>query len=356
VLPLTTYKKSMRGGLRTVGLMLAVAACGDESLSPIHEDDGTATQPAPTADEPPPSKPPATPPGAPPGDPAEQPDAGAPPPAPDEPADPWCYSEPIFPEADIDALVDAYGGPGWKDELIGIMQVRHPATAWLLEEQRDDGYFDQFSDAWAWSGMVGWLDTLAHEETHLFNAYRAIETDVHHVLYMRGDLILELPEPALDMQRGEIFDDLGADVVDGIYAVTYLTAEKGERGFVSLLDETSCYLNEVGAVGSVGEHFPHWASVRDGTLAFLYFVQEYLRVAREEHPDVYVALRGEEAYREAVKLLWLRAHFLLPVADAHEHLGVSDGLYRELMHDAARVGELSAFTGVTLSDSPCYEP
>ena len=49
---------------------------------------------------------------------------------------------------------------------------------------------------------------------------------------------------------------LAPAVADGIYAPTYLTGWQGERGFNELLDETNAYLNEIGAVGVVGELDP----------------------------------------------------------------------------------------------------
>ena len=205
--------------------------------------------------------------------------------------------------------------------------------------------------------MVEWLDTLSHEETHLFNAYEAMDRGVHHVLYLRDDLILELPAPADDMARSRIYNELDTDARNGIYAPTYLTGEQGARGFVELLDETSCYLNEIGALGSVGEYYPGYGvSLRDGALALLYFVEEYLALAHSEEPGVWAALQAEPAYRDAVRLLWQRTHFLMPYADAHPSLGVEDDMYRALLHGTARMEEISQFGGWRVGDSPCVTP
>lgn len=327
-------------------LVLGPVACGGEPLVPL---DGLAPPSVSSDDDPPPDNPP-----------PDHPPPDAPPPdepPPDEPPANDCYSEPIFPAADIDAQVSSYGGGGWQQELIDIMDERHPATGALLDAQRQDSYFFQFSDSSSWSGMVGWLDTLSHEETHLFNAYEAMDRGAHHVLFLRGDLILELPEPPDDMARNRIYDVLDSEARNGIYAPTYLTGEQGSRGMVAVLDETSCYLNEIGALGSVGEHYPGYGvSLRDGTWAFLYFVTEYLAVMRAEEASTWQALHGEPAYRDAVQLLWQRTHFLMPFAEAHANLGIDDDMYRALAHDQARMEEVSLFIDATVGDSPCVTP
>ncbi|RMH38614.1 MAG: hypothetical protein D6689_19080 [Deltaproteobacteria bacterium] len=271
---------------------------------------------------------------------------------PDAGPDPRCYTEAVDPEADISDVVAAYGGADWKDDLIEAMSRRHPATAYLLDAQRNDSYFDQFSDPSSWTGMVGWLDTLAHEETHLFNARRAAEVGEAHALYAREDLIFYLPEDR-SFARGEIYDDIAPAARDGIYAPTYLTGSQGERGFNALLDELSCYLNELAAVGPVGEYFSGGVSLRDGSVAFLYFVAVYLRVARTEHPDVYEALRQQSVYRDAVATLWLRTQFFLAIADAYPALGVDDGVYRDLLDDPAILDEIAQFTGRRVGASNC---
>jgi len=264
----------------------------------------------------------------------------------------FCYQEDGDPTADISDLVAAYGGSNWKDELIEAMDRRHPATGFLLDEQRNDSYFSQFSDSSSWTGMVGWLDTLSHEETHLFNAYHAADVGEAAAIYARPDLIFYLPADDT-FGRAEIYDDLAAAPRDGIYAPTYLTGSQGQRGFNALLDELSCYLNEMAAVGLVGEYFSGGVSLRDGSVAFLYFMQVYLRVARTEYPDVYDDLKSQEAYRDVVFMLWLRTHYFLEFADEFPSLGISDAMYRSHMYEPANLAEIEMFTGHAVGDSSC---
>ncbi len=271
--------------------------------------------------------------------------------------DPLCYSEPLDPDADISDIVNSYGGAGFQDAVIEAMNRRYPAGAYLLDAQRDDPYWSQFSDPNSWEGMVGWLDTLVHEQTHLFNAYHAIDVGQSASLYMREDLILYLP-PEQGFARSQILADLPPALAQSIYADTYLTGDQGTRGFGSLLDETSCYVNEVPGMSVFGEYFGGFGlSLRDGSAAMLVFLEFYLRRARTQDPDFYAWAQSQPAYVEAVQLLWQRTQFFYEaVADDHPSLGISDGEYRAEAELEANLDELRMFTGVGLQAGPCIDP
>lgn len=262
-----------------------------------------------------------------------------------------CYEEPVFPSADVSDLVSAYGGSDWKDDLISIVARRWPGGERLLEEQRDDSYFDRFSDSSSWSGMMEELATLVHEETHLFNAYHAQREGRSHSLYVRGDLIVY--PPAMEgFARSEIHSMV--TVRPSSYASLYLTGEQGRRGFVALLDEASCYINEMAALAVLGDQYRGSGfSSRDGAVAFLYYIELYLRRAREAHPEFWEMARADETIREHVLTQWLRVHFFLPHSDRFSSLGIYDGDFRDAMHEPENVAELEMFLGVRLGDSPC---
>lgn len=274
-----------------------------------------------------------------------------------EGGDPLCYSEPLDPDADISDIVNSYGGPGFQDAVIEAMNRRYPAGAYLLEAQRNDPYWTQFSDPNSWEGMVGWLDTLVHEQTHLFNAYHAIDVGQSASLYMREDVILYLP-PEQGFARSQILPDLPPALAQSIYADTYLTGDQGTRGFGALLDETACYVNEVPGMSVFGEYFGGFGlSLRDGSAAMLVFLEFYLRRARTQDPDFYAWAQSQPVYVEAVQLLWQRTQFFYEaVADDHPSLGISDGEYRAEAELEENLDELRMFTGVGLQAGPCVDP
>ncbi|MCR9161351.1 MAG: hypothetical protein ACE37F_12170 [Nannocystaceae bacterium] len=267
-----------------------------------------------------------------------------------------CYSEPLDPSADVSDIVQSYGGPGYQQAVIEAMRRRYPAGADLLEAQQDDPYWAQFSDSNSWQGMVEWLDTLVHEQTHLFNAYHAIDVGQSASIYMRQDLIVYLP-PEQGFARGEILAELPAVMQQSIYADTYLTGSQGQRGFGPLLDETSAYVNEVPGLAVFGEYYPGFGlSLRDGAAAMLVFVEFYLRRARTQYPGFYAWAQSQPAYVEAVQLLWQRAQFFYEeVGDHHPNLGISDAEYRAEAEREENLDELRMFTGVGLQAGPCVD-
>jgi hypothetical protein len=266
--------------------------------------------------------------------------------------DPDCYTEPLDAMADVTDIVEAYGGAGYKDQVIDAMTRRWPAGGYLLLEQKNDSYFAQFSDSSSWDGMVGWLDTLVHEETHLFNAYHAQDAGEAHSLFFREDLIVYLPEDQ-GFPRSEIYADMSTFAHGGIYADTYFTGEQGQRGFNELLDEATCYANEVPGLAVFGEYYDGGVSLRDGSAAFLYFIALYLRAARTEHSDFYDWAKSQPEYVQAVQTLWLRNHFFWQLADQYPNLGIDDAGYRDEAHSAENLAEIGMFIGRTVGDSNC---
>jgi len=265
-----------------------------------------------------------------------------------------CYSEKLDPMASVGDIVSSYGGSGYKDQIIDAMDRRFPAGGYLLQQQKNDPYFAQFSNSSSWQQTVAWFDTLVHEETHLFNAYHAIAKNEVHALYMRQDLIIYLPSDANSFPRSEIASQLVPALASSTYTSTYLTGQQGTRGFNALLDELSCYINEIPALAAFGEYYPGGVSLRDGAAAFLNFLQLYLRTARLQYPAFYSASQNHAAYVNAVRTMWLRTHYLYDeVGDAHPQLGIHDKEYRAEIHKPENMDEISLFIGQTVDGSHC---
>lgn len=288
---------------------------------------------------------------------SEEDDTGSEEDGPDGGGDPNCYTEPLFPDVAVDDIVATYGGGGYKDQVIEAMGRRWPAGAYLLQAQIGDPYWAQFSDPNSWSGMVDWLDTLVHEQTHLFNGNYANSGGLPHALYFREDKIVTLPADQ-GFARSEIMQHLIPEVAASTYASTYLVGSQGARLFNPLLDEATAYANEVAGLAVFGEYFDGLGvSLRDGSAAFLYFIEVYLRVGRTEHPEWYRWAQSQDGYLEAVELLWLRTHFFYEqVADAYPQLGISDTTYRAAAYEADNLAELAMFTGKSFDDSSCVVP
>jgi len=95
-------------------------------------------------------------------------------------------------------------------------------------------------------------------------------------------------------------------------------------------------------------------SLRDGAAALLSFLQAYLETARTQYPSFYAVAKTHQAYVDAVRISWLRTHFLFnAVGDLHPNLGIHDKDYRAEMHKPDKMKEISLFIGQTVSDSHC---
>lgn len=274
-------------------------------------------------------------------------DDDGPPPAECEPG---CYCEPIDPHADISDLEQSYAGDV-KTTMIDVLQRRWTAGHDLLLELGDDPYFGSFTDPSSFASVMDGLMTEVHEGTHGWDWDHALGQP-YFGYWVRSDLVFE-PTKIDGFPRAEIYP-----MVEGsgtsLYDDTYLTGTQGTYGWYELLDEHNCYINGMAAVGVVGEHIPFGISGRDGALAFTYYVELYLRRAREAYPDLYAQLQADTQYVELVKVQWLRMHFLLQEAAAlHPHLGISDAEIEPYMYDPANQAEIEMFIDHPLQASNC---
>ena len=88
-------------------------------------------------------------------------------------------------------------------------------------------------------------------------------------------------------------------------------------------------------------------------MAFLLYVQLFLRRARTQYPAVYSQLQSDETIRELVRLQWLRTHFWLEVSDRYPEQGIRDQTIRTHVYSAENLTEMESFLGHPVDASPC---
>ncbi|MCX4246792.1 hypothetical protein [Paraliomyxa miuraensis] len=283
---------------------------------------------------------------APPGD--DGPDDGGGPPDVQCPSD--CYCEPYDGTADIGDLVASFNGQNWVEVMIGVLERRYPAAADLLIEQQDDPWFGAFTDTSSFGALMDSVMTEVHEGTHGWDYDHALGQP-YFGYWLRADLVFEPPK--IDgFARSELYSMLPDDAT-ALYADTYLTGTQGTYGWYELLDELNAYINGMGAIAAVGEHIPWGVSGRDGAVAFLYYVELYLRRARTTYPELYAQLKAEPEYVDLVRTQWLRTHFLLEHADAHPDLGIHDQEIRAHLYAPDNQAEIEMFIGRAVQASSC---
>jgi len=284
-------------------------------------------------------------------------DGGEPPPGDEggddgEPVDcpAQCYCEPFDATADISDLEGAFNGANWASTMIEVLDRRYPAGADLLVEMQDDPWFGAFTDTSSFTGLMDSVMTEIHEGTHGWDWNHALGQP-YFGYWLRSDLIIEPPK--IDgFARSEILSMVEGNATS-LYDGTYLTGTQGTYGWYELHDELNSYINGMGGVAAIGEHIPWGMSGRDGAVAFLYYVELYLRRARTAYPELYAQLEGEPEYVELVRTQWLRTHFLLDKADAHPHLGIHDQEIRALLYAPDNQGEIEMFIGQAVDASNC---
>lgn len=262
-----------------------------------------------------------------------------------------CYSEPFDPTVPLGDLEASFRGSRAFDAVLEAMRRRYPGGYDLLVAEQGDPYTGSFVDRSSFGAAMETSMTEVHEATHgwdyghaLFPRYFGywINGAVQHVLTFDVD---GFPRSEL---RG-MLEDRSTD----LYSGTYLTGEQGTRGFLELLDETNCYINGLGAIAAIADEVPYGISGRDGAVAFLYYVQLYLRRARTQAPGLYATMQADADLVEHVKLQWLRTHFFLMFADQHPHVGIRDDDIRALLYAPANLQEISGLIGRCVDDSPC---
>ena len=81
-------------------------------------------------------------------------------------------------------------------------------------------------------------------------------------------------------------------------------------------------------------------SARDGILTFMWYVETYLKIAREEHPGDYQAILDDPGHIELILTVWDRAEYWLAVTANEPSLGIDDAALEARVYEAANLEEI----------------
>mgnify|MGYP000214899925 CR=1 FL=1 len=275
-------------------------------------------------------------------------DTGTPPAQPPEPGfDGRCWWEPIHPDVSLADLQPVSHG-NRRDVAFEAFRRRWPAGHALLVDMAHDPYIDVFLDGSSWGAFSDSLLIVAHEETHGWDYEHALYPN-HFGFFFLADY--QPGGPWFDTLPRSVIRPLIDDQATGLYADLYLTGTQGTYGFTELLDETTCYVNDLGAAVAFADGLPWTLSARDGALSFLYYTAVYLDYAEHNAPALYASWQADPEIVATVRDLWLRTHFFVEVAGGDPRLGVYDQQIFPLMY--AEQPALEAFLGLSLDDSSC---
>lgn len=261
-----------------------------------------------------------------------------------------CYTEPFDPTIDLSDLRGTYRSDAL-GAIMAALERRYPAGRDLLWEERDDPYTGSFIDRSSFGSTMESSMTEVHEATHGWDYSHSLFYQ-HFDYYLRGDLKHSVSFDVDGFPRSEIHGML-EDNSTSLYSGLYLTGEQGTRGFLELLDETNCYINGLGAIAAIADEVPYGISGRDGAVAFLYYVQLYLRRARTQYPALYQTMRNDAALKDHIQTQWLRTHFFLLHADLEPHVGIRDDEIRANLYAPHNVAEIEMLIGRCVDDTNC---
>ncbi len=264
------------------------------------------------------------------------------------PQQPGCYWEPVCPDASLDDLAASYSPNGWLAAALEATNRRYPSANCLFDMYDND--VGNYADKGDFGPLCESMMTMMHEETHGYDYEHALGND-HFSYFIRCDLSIETPW--IDgFPRSEILAQVQGSATD-LYDGTYLTGTQGTYGWVEVLDEWNAYLNGMAAIGLVGDHVPAFGiSGTDGALAFAYYVELYLKVARTQHPSTYSTIKNDPQFQALLRLQWNRMHFFLALADKYPKLSIEADNIRDLVYAPANQSELENVLG-PLTAGPC---
>ena len=265
---------------------------------------------------------------------------------------PYCYTEPVDPNISLADLEAGFNGSNWLNTILDVTDRRYPSGHDLLFLMQNDPYLSWFVDTSSFAMLMESLMTVVHEETHGYD-YEYAQWGVNFAYWINSDW-----QPTVHhytgFPRSEIYDMLEDDSTS-LYAATYLTGTQGTYDFMELLDELNCYVNGLAAIALVGEYEPWGISARDGALAFTYYLELYLRRARNVYPDFYADIQSDPFVVDLVLIQWLRLHFFLDISYAFPNLGVNDHAIEDHMHDPSNQSEIEQLVGHSLDASNCLQ-
>lgn len=131
-----------------------------------------------------------------------------------------------------------------------------------------------------------------------------------------------------------------------------LQQTEGGLGLEVLLDDLVMYVNALATSHAFADQFTQAVPARDAVYTMLWYLNRYLRLARELREPAYNGIISSACWQEALLITWGRAwHFLDLTAD-DPRLGVHDAALRTLATDPELLAEIQAIRDARGCASP----
>lgn len=262
------------------------------------------------------------------------------------------------PSVDIDAQIGTYNDVSSAEFIQAILEPRYPWGAELVRRGLPyDGNFqcvDDFANRTGPQEFIHSVAKVVHECGHALAYLNQTPTTWTFTLNDQVSFACEnghlIDEGGMTFARGLIDGDAYASLrppcglqsspdCDFFHPV-YIAGQAGQEGFDALLEETVQYINSLATAYAIHDWYSLNINHLDGLLTTLWYVERYLKLAREQYPDVYRLLSEDPCWRRAILSTWGRAFLYLEVSDGIREVGLYQIEIIRLVRDPDLLNEI----------------
>ena len=291
-----------------------------------------------------------------------------------DPEKPGCaqaqYTEALPTTTSLSGL--SFSSASADDYLLAALGKRFPLGKAIVEgglssplAQSQGNCIERFlRDTSSAAAVLRQAPTIVHECGHFYDLGEGGGSTSAYVL--RTDLTFSCKQGETTSRGGKTFarsllksdayypkrEACGSNVAKGcdFYADVYLDGsatdgsfQGGDQGYSSLLEEASQYVNSLATALAFADQNPSsGGSHRDGILTFLWYLERYLKMAREDYPAAYALLSEDACWRQATLSVWDRGWFYLDATSGAKNLGFDDVALTTLVKDPTLTSEIDA--------------
>lgn len=291
-----------------------------------------------------------------------------------DPSKPGCaqgaYTEALPTKASLSGLT--FSTAQANAYLLGALGKRYPLGKEIVEgglssdlAQSQGNCIDRFlDDKSSAEAVLRQAPTVVHECGHFFDLGEGSGSTSGYVV--RPDLRFTCKMGDTTSRGGKTFarsllktdayynkrKACGGQVKQGcdFYADVYLDGsasdaafQSGDQGYNSVLEEANQYVNSLATALAFEETYQgSKASERDGILTFLWYIERYLKMAREEYPEAYALISDDPCWRQATLSVWDRGWFYLDATKSSSSLGMDDAAITTLAKESSLTSEIDA--------------
>jgi hypothetical protein len=291
-----------------------------------------------------------------------------------QPEKPGCaqgaYTEPLPTKTALTGLT--FSSAQANSYILGALEKRYPLGKQIVEgglssdlAASQGNCIDRFlRDKSSASSVLRQAPTIVHECGHFFDLGEASGTESAYVV--RPDLKFTCKAGDTTSRGGKTFarsrikgdsyyakrKACGGQAAQGcdFYADIYLDGnpddtafQGGDQGYSSVVEEATQYVNSLATALAFQEQYTgSKASERDGILTFLWYIERYLKFAKDKYPAAYKAISEDTCWRQATLSVWDRGWFYLEATKGLSNLGIDDKSLESLVKEPALVAEIDA--------------